>query len=107
MERAEWKDKISLQGLDKAARAMSCKVVYAIVPYKGSFEERAAKDVKHLVGRQKSERKEKQKLAVAMAGVKRSWEQKKEGTEVGNRRLRKLVEALWEKMKEEVAAGKG
>ncbi|MGD0682743.1 MAG: helix-turn-helix domain-containing protein [Terracidiphilus sp.] len=107
MERAEWKDKISLQGLDKAARAMSCKLVYAIVPYKGSFEEHAAKDVKRLVERQKSERKQKQKLAVAMAGVKKTWEQKKEGTEVANRRIRKLVEALWEKMKEEVAAGKG
>jgi predicted DNA-binding mobile mystery protein A len=107
MERAEWKDKISLQGLDKAARAMSCKLVYAIVPYKGSFEEHAAQEVKHLVQRQKAERRRKRKLAVAMAGVQKTWEQKKEGTEVGKRRLRKLVEALWEKMKEEVAAGKG
>jgi predicted DNA-binding mobile mystery protein A len=107
MERAEWKDKISLAGLDKAARAMSCKLVYAIVPYKESFEEHAAKDVKDLVRLQKAERRQKRKLAVAMEGVKKTWEQKKEGTEVGNRRLRKLVEALWEKMKEEVAAGKG
>jgi hypothetical protein len=42
-----------------------------------------------------------------MAGVEKTWEQKKEGTEVGNRRLRKLVEALWEKMKEEVAKKEG
>jgi predicted DNA-binding mobile mystery protein A len=107
MERAEWKDKISLAGLDKAARAMSCKLVYAIVPYKESFEEHAAKDVKYLVQRQKTERRRKRKLALAMAGVEKTWEQKKEGTEVGNRRLRKLVEALWEKMKEEVAKKEG
>lgn len=101
MERAEWKDKISLQGLDKAARAMSCKVVYAIVPYKGSFEEHAAKDVKHLVWRQQAERKQKRKLAVAMAQVSKTMEQGKQGTDVDKRRIRRLVEALREKMEEE------
>jgi len=101
MERAEWKDKISLQGLDKAARAMSCKVVYAIVPYKESFEEHAAKDVKHLVLRQQSERKRKRKLAVAMAGVSKTMEKGQQGTDVDKRRIRRLVEALREKMEEE------
>jgi predicted DNA-binding mobile mystery protein A len=105
MERAEWKDKISLQGLDKAARAMSCKVVYAIVPYKGSFEEHAAKDVKHLVWRQKAERRKKRKLAVAMEAVEKTWEQKKEGSDVAKRRIRRLVEAIREKIREEKIEG--
>jgi predicted DNA-binding mobile mystery protein A len=105
MERAEWKDKISLQGLDKAARAMSCKVVYAIVPYKGSFEEHAAKDVKHLVLRQKAERRKKRKLAVAMEAVEKTWEQKKEGSDVAKRRIRRLVEAIREKIREEKIEG--
>jgi predicted DNA-binding mobile mystery protein A len=105
MERAEWKDKISLQGLDKAARAMSCKVVYAIVPYKGSYEEHAAKDVKHLVWRQQSERKRKRKLAVAMEAVEKTWEQKKEGSDVAKRRIRRLVEAIREKIREEKIEG--
>jgi len=104
MERAEWKDKISLQGLDKEARAMSCKLVYAIVPYKGSFEEHAANEVKHLVQRQKEERRRKRKLAVAMAGVSKTMEKGQQGTEVDKRRIRKLVEAIREKIIEEGAA---
>jgi predicted DNA-binding mobile mystery protein A len=98
MERAERKDKISLAGLDKAARAMSCKVVYAIVPYKGSFEEHAAKEVKHLVQRQQAERRHKRKLEVAMAGVGKTMAQGQQGTDVDKRRIRRLVEALREKM---------
>ena len=38
MERAEWKDTITLRRLEDAARAMSCQLVYAIVPYQGNFE---------------------------------------------------------------------
>jgi predicted DNA-binding mobile mystery protein A len=101
MERAEWHDKISLAGLEKAAMAMSCKLVYAVVPYKESFEEHAAKEMKHLVQRQKTERRRKRKLALAMAGVEKTWEQKKEGTDVYKQRIRRLVEAIREKMEEE------
>src|SRR5271157_542579 len=105
MERAEWKDKISLRGLDDAARAMSCKVVYAIVPYKGNFEEHATKNVKRLVWRQKAERKRKRELAVAMAAVSKSMEQGQAGSEAGKRRIRKLVEAIREKIREEKIEG--
>ena len=105
MERAEQDDKISLQGLNEAAQAMSCKVVYAIVPNQGSFETHATENVKQMVLEQQEERKQKRKLAVAMAGVEKTWEQKKEGTEVGNRRIRKLVEAIREKIIEEGLEG--
>lgn len=105
MERAEWKDKISLRGLDDAARAMSCKVVYAIVPYKGNFEEHATKNVQRLVWRQKAERKRKRKLAVAMAAVSKTMEQGQAGSEAGKRRIRKLVEAIREKIREEKIEG--
>jgi len=83
---------------------MSCKLVYAIVPYKGSFEEHAANEVKHLVQRQKEERRRKRKLAVAMAGVSKTMEKGQQGTEVDKRRIRKLVEAIREKIIEEGAA---
>jgi len=105
MERSEWKDKISLAGLDRAARAMSCKLVYAIVPYKGSFEEHAAKDVKNLVQRQKAERRKKRKLEVAMAGVGKTMAQGQQGTAVDKQRIRRLVEALREKIREEKIEG--
>jgi predicted DNA-binding mobile mystery protein A len=105
MERSEWKDKISLAGLDRAARAMSCKLVYAIVPNKGSFEEHAAKDVKNLVQRQKAERRKKRKLEVAMAGVGKTMAQGQQGTAVDKQRIRRLVEALREKIREEKIEG--
>jgi len=105
MERAECNNKISLRGLDDAARTMSCKVVYAIVPYKGNFEEHATKNVKRLVSRQKTERKRKRKLAVAMAAVSKTMEQGQATSEAGKRRIRKLVEAIREKIREEKIEG--
>jgi predicted DNA-binding mobile mystery protein A len=101
MERAEQDDKISLEGLNDMARAMSCKVVYAIVPYKGSFEAHAAENVKQMVLEQQEERRQKRKLAVAMAGVSKTMEKGQQGTDVDKRRIRRLVEALREKMEEE------
>ncbi|MGO9318365.1 MAG: helix-turn-helix domain-containing protein [Terracidiphilus sp.] len=101
MERSERKEKISLRGLDKAARAMSCKLVYAIVPYQGSFEARAAENVKRMVSRQKAERKKKRKLPLAMAAVSKTMEHGQVGSDAGKQRIRKLVEALREKMEEE------
>ncbi len=38
-ENAEVKRRITLDSLDRAARAMGCRVVYALVPEKGSLEE--------------------------------------------------------------------
>jgi predicted DNA-binding mobile mystery protein A len=104
MERAEWKDKISLQGLEKAARAMSCKVVYAVVPYQGNFESQATENVKRLAWRQKAERKRKRKLPLAMAAVSKTMELGQVGSDVGKQRIRKLVEAIREKIIEEGAA---
>jgi predicted DNA-binding mobile mystery protein A len=105
IERAEWRDKISLQGLKQAARALSCEMVYAIVPYKGNFEEHATKNVKWMVLRQKAERKRKRKLAVAMAAVSKTMEQRKIESDAGQRRIRKLVEAIREKIREEKIEG--
>jgi predicted DNA-binding mobile mystery protein A len=105
MERAEWRDKISLQGLQEAAEAMECEVVYAIVPYKGNFEEHAAENVKELVCQQKAERKRKRELAVAMAAVSKTMEQRKIESDAGQRRMCKLVEAIREKIREEKIEG--
>ncbi|MGA3161385.1 MAG: hypothetical protein ABSC77_09225 [Terracidiphilus sp.] len=101
MERSEWNDKISLRGLKDSARAMSCEVVYAIVPYQGNFEGRAIENTKRIVWRQKAVRKKKRKLALAMAGVSKTMEQGKQGSEVYKQRIRKLVEAIREKMEQE------
>jgi len=105
MERAEWKDKISLRGLEKAARAMSCKVVYAVVPYQGNFESQATENVKRLAWRQKAERKRKRKLPLAMAAVSKSMEEGQVGSDIGKQRIRKLVEAIREKIREEKIEG--
>lgn len=105
MERAERGDKISLQGLKQAARALSCEMVYAIVPNKGNFEEHATKNVKWMVLRQKAERKRKRKLAVAMAAVSKSIEQRKIESDAGQRLMCKLVEAIREKIREEKIEG--
>lgn len=56
--------------------------------------------------RQRAERKQKRKLEVAMAAVGKTMAQGKQGTEVDKRRVIRLVEALREKMKEEMAAGR-
>jgi predicted DNA-binding mobile mystery protein A len=105
MERSEWNDKISLRGLREAARAMACEVVYAVVPYQGTFEGQAMEYVKHVVWHQKAERKRKRKLALAMAAVSKTMEQGKQGTEVGNRRIHRLVDAIREKIREEKIEG--
>jgi chromosome condensin MukBEF complex kleisin-like MukF subunit len=41
MERREQCKRITLEALDRAARAMRCRVVYAIVPIEGTLEELA------------------------------------------------------------------
>jgi predicted DNA-binding mobile mystery protein A len=105
MERAEQDEKISLQGLNEAAQAMSCKVVYAIVPNQGSFEAHATENVKQMVLEQQEERKHKRELALAMAAVSKSMEQGKQGTETGKQRIRRLVEAIREKIREEKIEG--
>jgi predicted DNA-binding mobile mystery protein A len=101
MERAEWKDTITLRRLEDAAQAMSCQLVYAIVPYQGNFEGQAIEFVKRYLWRQKAARKRKRKLALAMAAVEKSEGQ--QGSPLAKQRIRKLVEAIREKVKEEEA----
>jgi predicted DNA-binding mobile mystery protein A len=105
MERAEWKDKISLRRLEDAARAMSCKVVYAVVPYQGNFESQATENVKRQAWQQKAARKRKRRLPLAMAAVSKTMEQGQVGSDAGKQRIRKLVEAIREKIKEEKIEG--
>jgi predicted DNA-binding mobile mystery protein A len=102
MERAESKDTITLRRLEDAARAMSCQLVYAIVPYQGNFEGQAIEWVKRYLWRKKAERKRKRKLALAIAAIEKSEGQ--QGSPLAKQRLRKLVEAIREKVKEEEAA---
>ena len=57
LERAEATDRITLSALRRAAEAMGCELVYALVPKSGTFAElaerpvrdRAARDVKSVV----------------------------------------------------------
>jgi predicted DNA-binding mobile mystery protein A len=57
LEKAEAKDRISLGALRRAAEAMGCELVYALVPKNGSFSElaeqptrdRATRDVKSVM----------------------------------------------------------
>jgi predicted DNA-binding mobile mystery protein A len=57
LERAEARDRITLGGLRRAAEAMGCELVYALVPKSGTFAElaerpvrdRAARDVKSVM----------------------------------------------------------
>jgi len=104
MERSEWNDKISLRGLRDAAQAMACEVVYAIVPYQGNFEGQANERVKRIMWQQKAARKRKRKLTQAMAGVGKTTASQ-QGSDVAKRRIRKLVEAIREKIREEKIEG--
>jgi len=88
--------------MEDAARAMSCQLVYAIVPYQGNFEGQAIEFVKRYLWRQKAARKRKRKLALAMAAVEKSEGQ--QGSPLAKQRIRKLVEAIREKVKEEEGA---
>jgi len=58
--------------------------------------------VKRYLWRKKAERKRKRKLALAMAAVEKSEGQ--QGSPLAKQRLRRLVEAIREKVKEEEAA---
>jgi hypothetical protein len=58
--------------------------------------------VKRYLWRKKAARKRKRKLALAMAAVEKSEGQ--QGSPLAKQRLRKLVEAIREKVKEEEAA---
>jgi predicted DNA-binding mobile mystery protein A len=57
LERAEARDRITLGALRRAAEAMGCELVYALVPKSGTFAElaerpvrdRAARDVKSVM----------------------------------------------------------
>ena len=57
--------------------------------------------MKRLLWRQKAARKRKRKLALAMAAVEKSEGQ--QGSPLAKQRIRKLVEAIREKVKEEYA----
>ncbi len=103
-ERAEWNDTITLRRLQKAAHVMECELVYAIVPYQGTFEGQAIEYVKRIVWQQKAARKKKRKLALAMAAVSNT-SASQDGSDVAKRRIRKLVEAIREKIREEKIEG--
>jgi hypothetical protein len=75
------------------------------VPYQGNFESQATENVKRLAWRQKAERKRKRKLPLAMAAVSKTMEEGQVGSDAGKQRIRKLVEALREKIREEKIEG--
>ncbi|MGD0802020.1 MAG: hypothetical protein ABR906_11955 [Terracidiphilus sp.] len=70
-------------------------------PYLGIFEGQAIEYVKRAVWHQQAARKRKRRLTVAMEQVSKSMEQSQVESETGKRRIRKLVEAIREKMEEE------
>ena len=73
MERAEWNDTISLRQLEKAALAMSCRLVYAIVPFQSNFEGQGIVWVKQKLWRRKAApRRKRVKTVICLT---------KEGTE--------------------------
>ncbi|MGA2888888.1 MAG: helix-turn-helix domain-containing protein [Terracidiphilus sp.] len=59
MERAEWRDTITLKRLEDAARAMSCKLVYCVVPYEGNFEGQGIMYVKRMLWKRRAARRKK------------------------------------------------
>jgi hypothetical protein len=61
MERAEWNDTISLRQLEKAAMAMSCRLVYAIVPFQSNFEGQGIVWAKQKLWRRKAAPRRKKK----------------------------------------------
>ncbi len=64
MERAEWNDTISLRRLEKAAMAMSCRLVYAIVPFQSNFEGQGIVWAKQKLWRRKAAPRRKKKAGL-------------------------------------------
>jgi transcriptional regulator with XRE-family HTH domain len=53
MERAEQKRKISLERLERMARALGCDLVYGLVPWERSLEDRAMELVEREIWRKR------------------------------------------------------
>jgi hypothetical protein len=62
MEWAEWNDTISLRRLEKAAMAMSCRLVVAIVPFQSNFEGQGIEWAKQKLWRRKAAPRRKKKV---------------------------------------------